>query len=63
MTFELTEEQAAIARKALQRIAEGKQCPLCGAIIEKREQVGRSIYLEPCGHRYQGRLTKSEKRS
>lgn len=31
-------------------------CPFCGVAIEKRQQVGRCVYADPCGHRlYQGR--------
>lgn len=45
----------------LTELAEGKTCPHCHAPIEKRRQVGRCVYAEPCGHRqYQGRLPKTE---
>lgn len=57
---ELSPEVLEAARRALERLAEGKECPICGASIEKKEQIGRSIYLRPCGHRYQGQLPKEE---
>jgi len=32
-------------------------CPHCGAAIEKKVQIGRCVYAEPCGDRlYQGKL-------
>jgi hypothetical protein len=32
-------------------------CPTCKQPIEKRKQVGRCVYANPCGHRlYQGRI-------
>lgn len=31
-------------------------CPQCDAPVERKNQVGRCVYAEPCGHRlYQGR--------
>jgi hypothetical protein len=34
-------------------------CPTCEQSVEKHQQVGRSVYAEPCGHRlYQGKATK-----
>ena len=31
-------------------------CPFCGTAIERRKQVGRCVYAQPCHHRlYQGR--------
>lgn len=57
---ELPPEALEAARIALERLAGGKECPICGAAIEKREQIGRSVYLRPCGHRYTGRLPRKE---
>jgi len=31
-------------------------CPICHKAFERKKQVGRCVYAEPCGHRlYQGR--------
>lgn len=31
------------------------ECPICGAAIERQQQVGHCVYAKPCGHRlYQG---------
>jgi hypothetical protein len=31
-------------------------CPECGAKVERKRQVGRCVYGDPCGHRlYQGK--------
>jgi hypothetical protein len=32
-------------------------CPHCKRAVERKQQVGRCVYAEPCGHRlYQGRV-------
>jgi hypothetical protein len=52
----LPPEVAELARKALKTMVEGKYCIHCGAVIERKRQVGRSVYAAPCGHRqYQGK--------
>lgn len=44
-----------LVEEATRRIKEGL-CHECGAKVEKKVQVGRCVYAEPCGHRlYQGR--------
>jgi len=45
----------------LTTMAEGKVCPQCQRPIESRRQVGRCIYVYPCGHRVgQGNLRKEQ---
>jgi hypothetical protein len=35
-------------------------CPVCETPVEKKIQVGRCVYAEPCGHRlYQGQLPET----
>ena len=55
-------EQADKDRKASEHIAEiiarinDKRCPHCNVKWSGKRQVGRCVYLEPCGHRLgQGR--------
>lgn len=46
----------------LNDVVSGKSniCPVCGAPVEHFEQVGRSVYAVPCGHRlYQGHVPRS----
>lgn len=39
-------------------------CPHCQTAIEKRQQVGRCVYAEPCGHRlYQGKVANDSKKT
>lgn len=57
---ELPPEALEAARIALTRLAKGKECPVCGAKIERKEQSGRDIYLWPCGHRYQDKLKRGQ---
>jgi hypothetical protein len=53
---EISEALRAAAVAALNALAKGDQCPVCRGAITAKEQRGRCIYLEPCGHHYQGRL-------
>ena len=47
----------------LTELAEGKTCPHCHHPIEGRKQVGRCIYLFPCGCRLgQGSLKEYEQK-
>jgi hypothetical protein len=32
------------------------KCPVCKQPATNRQQVGRCVYMAPCGHHYQGRL-------
>lgn len=55
------EDERAVA-EFLHRLAEfmsGRTavCPWpdCGTTVTRSEQVGRCVYLHPCGHRYQGK--------
>lgn len=65
MTFPTEQEAATHAQKeketathALRLLGSGF-CPHCHAKIEREQQVGRSVYAVPCGHRlYQGRARK-----
>ena len=44
------------AAEYFKNLFEGK-CPVCKVPIEQEEQVGRSVYAQPCGHRlYQGQV-------
>lgn len=58
---EVAEKEAEISqfvKTFLTEMAEGKNCPHCHTPIEAREQVGRCIYLQPCGCRLgQGSLS------
>lgn len=38
------------AARALTAVAE-RRCPLCEAPVERERQVGRCVYVDPCGHR------------
>ncbi len=50
-------EVKAILKKLGNDLAAGL-CPICGAKIERKRQIGRSVYAEPCAHRLgQGFLT------
>jgi hypothetical protein len=56
---EMTKEEKRIIADFLTRLAEGKECPHCHTTIERKEQIGRCIYAQPCGHRlYQGKLRR-----
>jgi hypothetical protein len=49
------EQEREAAKLFLQELAEGKTCPHCHKLIERRAQVGRCVYALPCGCRlYQG---------
>jgi hypothetical protein len=39
-----------MSARAIERIAAGL-CPHCGAKVERRVQVGKCVYAEPCRHR------------
>lgn len=55
-------ESAAIVKAYLDDLASDR-CPICHQPITKRQQVGRCVYGEPCGHRlYQGTLPKEARR-
>lgn len=43
-------ETRAVVDEALAKIARG-ECHWCGAKVERRRQIGRCQYAEPCGHR------------
>ncbi len=43
-------EVKAILKKLGNDLAAGL-CPICGAKIERKRQIGRSVYTEPCAHR------------
>lgn len=55
------EERAAAAQVLtdLAKLVTGTQdlCPICRKPVTKMEQVRRCVYLSPCGHHYQGRLS------
>lgn len=56
---EISPETAAAARRFLKELGDGRTCPRCHAEITDKQQVGRCVYAEPCGHRlYQGQLPK-----
>lgn len=41
----------------------GDECPQCGATVEDAQQVGRSVYVRPCGCRAgQGKLPERWKK-
>lgn len=49
-------EASTAKRKKFVDDLNANRCPFCNAVIEKRQQVGRSVYAHPCGHRlYQGK--------
>jgi len=55
------EINAAVAQ-AMERLAFGL-CIECGQPVERMQQVGRSIYAQPCGHRNgQGNAKEWQKR-
>lgn len=39
--------------KKMNMLAAGQthECPVCSATVLQMRQSGRSVYLEPCGHR------------
>ena len=43
-------QREAGVQQFLERLASG-QCPHCGVPVERRIQVGRCVYAEPCSHR------------
>ena len=48
-------EQEARIRQYFEEIATDV-CPVCHKPFERKQQVGRCVYAEPCGHRmYQGK--------
>ena len=54
-TIQEQEIREALAQMASRRVM--KQCLVCGTPYTTRRQVGRCIYVEPCGHRQgQGRI-------
>jgi hypothetical protein len=63
MIEEPTPEELEIARKALTRLLENihnpqGECFQCHQSVTHKKQVGRSVYLYPCGHRYAGVLSE-----
>ena len=53
----LTPEQSRAAAAFLKELFAGVTCPWCHMTIEEKEQIGRSVYVKPCGCRlYQGKL-------
>ncbi len=62
MTEPMTEKEAVLwFVKKLQQDVANWVCPFCGADILRQDQVVRSVYAHPCGHRlYQG-IAKGER--
>ena len=45
----------------IKELQEGKKCPRCHEPIERKKQIGMSIYAHPCGCRLgTGRLPRSQ---
>ena len=61
---ELSPEAAALARATLEALAtaistpadQPVACPICKKIATSRKQIGRCVYMDPCGCHYQGKL-------
>lgn len=46
-------------QRALERADRDGICPVCQQPFQRKVQVGRSVYTDPCGHRlYQGFLSR-----
>lgn len=60
----MTEDNRKEAREYVQRFLDdliNGICPYCQNKIEQRENIGRSVFARPCGHRlYQRTLTEKE---
>ena len=50
-TYMTREEQDEAIRLMWADPSTAKVCPTCGARIAERVHIGRSLYLQPCGHR------------
>jgi hypothetical protein len=61
-----TEEEREAVAKTLEALAIASvapadaqiKCPVCKKLAMSRKQIGRCVYVDPCGCHYQGRLKK-----